>query len=342
MRKTLYGLACVATTMACLAGYFFATPIYAEGETDNSGEQAIRVYGSGISVGPMSKIMQLAPSSVYEDTFTVNNDSDETVNFEAYVAPYSYMHSDVDDSYTLGFTNDNNYTQITRWTRIMDKNGNYVKRPQYTIDPHGKIDISYQVVTPDNIPAGGQYAVIFVHTLAEKTADVGINTETSPGMVIYGRAEGETIISGEISGLSMGQTVAKEDGEGKSVVLGHVNATAKVKNNGNIDFNATAILKVEGVFGGGYYETPENKARTSVIPESEITLYDEWEDTPWFGLYKATWTVTAAGETKSIEQVIFINPVPFIIISIILLTIAIIWITIVLRKRKERRARLSI
>lgn len=342
MKKIFYGLACTAIAATCLAGGIVAPYTHAEGEENNSEGQTIRVYGSGISVGPMSKIMQLAPSSTYDDTFTVNNDSDETVNFEAYVAPYSYIHSEADDSYTLGFTNDNNYTQITRWTRIIDKNGNYVKRPQYTIEPHSKMDIAYRVTTPDNIPAGGQYAVIFVHTLAEKRSDVGINTETSPGMVIYGRAEGETIVSGEISGLSMSQTINKEDGEGKTVTLDHVNATAKVKNTGNIDFNATAILKVEGIFGGGYYETPENKARTSVIPESEIVLSDEWENTPWFGLYKATWTVTAAGDTQSIDQVIFINPVPFIIITIILLTIIIVWITIMLKKRKERRARMAV
>ena len=98
----------------------------------------------------------------------------------------------------------------------------------------------------------------------------------------------------------------------------------------------------EGIFGGAYYETPDNKARTSVIPESELTLADEWENTPAFGLYKATWTVTAAGETQTIDQVIFINPVPFIIVTIIILTIIIVWITIMLRKRKERRSRLAV
>ena len=333
---------CIALA-ACCAGMLGVPSTYAEEATPSiQGEQKIILYGSDISISPISEIVQLSSETPYESTFTVTNDGDDSVNFEVFVAPYSYIHSEENDSYVLGFTNENTYTQITRWTRIKDANGNYVKNPHFTINGHDKMDISYRITAPENMPAGGQYAVIFVHSTADQWTGEGIMTETSPGLIIYGRTGGETTISGEISDLNLSQNITKKSGDGKQTTYGHINASAKIKNTGNIDFNATAILKVESVFGGGYYQTPENEARISVIPESEIVLSDEWEDTPIFGLYKATWTVTAAGETQTIDQMIFINPVPFIIISIILLTIIIVWITIMLRKRKERRARLAV
>lgn len=343
MKRLISKLVCAVVVLTCfLVSQGYENTYAEENSSTDSASQNVTVYGADISISPISEIIQLSSSSVYEKQFTVTNDGDAAVNFEVFVAPYSYIYSEADDTYTLGFTNENNYTQLTRWTKIMDSAGNYVRNPHFSIQGKESMEITYRISTPDSMPAGGQYAVIFVHTLAEAENSNGIKTEASPGIVIYGRAEGETVISGEISALGISQTITKDAGNDNSTTLGHINATAKVKNTGNIDFNATAVLKVEGIFGGAYYETPENKARTSVIPESELVLTDEWENTPIFGLYKATWTVTAAGETQTIEQVIFINPVPFIIVTIIILTIIIVWITIMLRKRKQRRARLAV
>ena len=342
MKGKFSRLACVVVALCCFCISQNINKAHAEDDATRDSSQNLTVYGADISISPISEIVQLSPSSTYEKQFTVTNDGDEAINFEVFAAPYSYIHSEADDTYTLGFTNENNFTQLTRWTKIMDSDGNYVRNPRFSIQGKESMEISYRINTPDSMPAGGQYEVIFVHTIAEAGNGNGIKTEASPGIIIYGRAEGETTVSGEISALGISQTITKDAGNGNTSTLGHINATAKVKNTGNIDFNATAVLKVEGIFGGSYYETPENKARTSVIPESELVLSDEWENTPIFGLYKATWKVTAAGETQTIEQVIFINPVPFIIVTIIILTIIITWITIVLRKRKQRRARLAV
>ena len=131
----------------------------------------------------------------------------------------------------------------------------------------------------------------------------------------------------------------KSEGEN---VKNLINASAKVRNNGNVDFNASGVLKVEGIFGGAFYVTPSDRGRISVIPDAELVVSDSWEETPGFGLFRVTWTVTAGEETQTMERIMFINPMPFIIISIILLTIIIVWVTIVVRKRKERRSRLAV
>lgn len=317
-----------------------------EQEQDTVEEQK---KGTSISISPVSKILQLEPSSEYLDILSVTNDGDDVMNFEVYAAPYSYVQSEDTGAYTLGFSKENNYTQITRWISIMDQSGNYKEKASFTVGPGETIDVNYRVKTPESIPDGGQYAVLFAHSTSSFIDGNGIKTEASPGMVIYGRSNGETVVSSEINDMTLGQTITKEtvveeNGQSvtKNVTFNHINASAKIRNTGNLDFNARGVLKVEGILGGAHYETPENEARISIIPETELVISDEWEETPSFGLYKATWTITAGDDTQTIEMMIFLIPPFVIVISIILLTIIIVWIIMMVRKRKERRSRLAV
>lgn len=342
-------VALVSLTILSGVAFSLVNLAYAEDNQEaGEAEQELK-DGTSISISPVSRIFQLNPSSEYEDILKVTNDSKESVNFEVYAAPYSYVQSEDTGAYTLGFSKENNYTQITRWITIKNSNGEYVTKPTFTAAPGETVEVTYKVATPDSIPAGGQYAVLFAHTISSASGGSGIKTEASPGMVIYGRSSGETIVASEINDMTLGQTITKEttvEENGQSVrketAFNHINASAKVKNTGNLDFNARGVLKVEGILGGAYYETPENEARTSIIPETELVLSDEWEETPSFGLYKATWTVTAGENTETMEMVVFLIPPFVIVITIILLTIIIIWIIMMVRKRKERRSRLAV
>lgn len=340
MRKNILKL--LVLTLVGVAFMSVATPvnIYAEETGDSNGTETSETENSGtsISLTPVSKVLQISSDSSYEDHFTISNDGNGEMRVEVYAAPYSYVYSESEDTYKLGFSNENSFTQIARWITFRDSSGNYVAKPTFTIDPKDSLDVYYRITTPSNIPAGGQYAVIFAHTLTSAISSSGIRTEASPGIVVYGRStEGEAIISAEISSLELNQI--KSEGEN---VKNLINASAKVKNIGNVDFNASGVLKIEGILGGASYVTPADRGRISVIPDAELVVSDSWEETPGFGLFRVTWTVTAGEETQTIERIIFINPLPFIIISIILLTIIIVWVTIVVRKRKERRSRLAV
>lgn len=295
---------------------------------------------TSISISPVSKILQLTPNSTSTDRFTITNNSDSEMEFEVYAAPYAYTYSETDDVYRLGFSKENNYTQITRWITFKDKDGNYVEKATFKADPNGSVDIEYKISTPENIPAGGQYAVLFAHTLSGSTDASGIKTEASPGLVVYGRAEGETFVSSEISDLKISQTMMVDNNE-KSII----NASGKVKNTGNVDFMATGLLKVTGIFGNTYYESTgdSSKSRVSVIPDTELVVSDSWDETPFFGMFNAEWTVYANGEpSETITKFVIIMPVAIIIIVILLLTIVVIWIIMIIRKRKERRSKFMV
>ena len=314
-----------------------------------SAEEGAKTTGTSISISPVNRVFQLSADSEYDDVLSVTNDGSEPVKFEVYAAPYSYVYSEADNGYVLGFNKENNYTQIARWISVMDKSGNYTERPTFTAKPGETIDVNYRISTPKSIPDGGQYAVLFAHTISDPSSTAGIKTEASPGMVIYGRSDGKAEISSEISDLEIKQAIEKEvdveDGDKstrKNMTLNHINASAKIKNTGNVDFNARGKLKVESIFGGVYYETPEDGGgMISVIPEAELVLSDEWEDTPSFGLYRVTWTVTTIDSEQTIEKTVFLVSPPIIILSIILLTAIITWVIIGFKRRKEHKSRFS-
>ena len=320
--KNISKILLVGVTVLAGLGLIMSNQVHAEEGAENTTPS-----GTSISLSPVSKILQISSSSVYDNVFNVNNDGGSSIKVEVYAAPYSYVYSDEEDLYRLGFNNETNFTQISRWITFRDNSGKYVTKANYTIEPGATLEVNYRITTPADIPSGGQYAVIFAHTLSSSTSASGIRTEASPGMIVYGRStEGDATVSAEISSLEIKRNVT----EGKNT-RNNVFASAKVKNTGNVDFNAIGTLRVDPIIGFSSYETPATVGRLSVIPETELVLSDEWKETPSFGLYSVTWTATVGDKTESISQIIFLISPLAIILTIIVLTIIIIGIIIALR-----------
>ena len=306
-------------------------------DSGDSVSDEITTAATNISISPVSQILAIEADMNYEDSFKVSNDSNNDMEFEVYAAPYSYTYSEEEDTYKLGFNNENAYTQIVRWITFKDSSGAWVKTTKFTVKAGESVEVQYKISTPSSIPAGGQYAVLFAHTLSGETTSSGIKVEASPGLVIYGRSTGDTVTDGEISALTIKQTMEK-DGTLSNII----NASAKIKNTGNVDFMAKGTLRVTGIFGRVYYETPTNSGRTSVIPESEIMIKEAWDDTPFFGLFNVEWIVDSLGQTETISSTVLIMPPIVIIIILLLLTIIIVWIIIMVRKRRERRSKFMV
>ena len=85
--------------------------VEAENEEEAEEEAGQETVGTSISITPVSKVLQLSASSTYDDVLSVTNDGNEQIRFEVYAAPYSYVYSEESDSYALGFSKENNYTQ---------------------------------------------------------------------------------------------------------------------------------------------------------------------------------------------------------------------------------------
>lgn len=329
MKKITKNMFVLAAALVFCASFASGQPASAD-----ENEELVKAATS-ISISPVNKVLQIEANSVYEDTFKVTNNGAGDMEFEVYASPYSYTYSEDADEYQLGFNSENNYTQITRWITFKDTDGEYVANPRFTAGPGESVEVSYRITTPSSIPAGGQYAVLFAHTLSSSITSGGIKTEASPGLVVYGRSTGETISKSTISDLAISQSLTRE-----SQTVTMINASAKVKNDGNVDFMANGKLVVKGLFGSVQYETPSNSGRVSVIPEAELTVSDSWSETPYFGIFNVTWTVSAPGsDPVSVSQIVMLLPAPVIISIILVLTALVVWIIIMVRKRKERKSK---
>lgn len=340
MKKVLLNTLTISV-LAIIGLGFFVGQVYAEGEEESKAETSENMTGTSIRLSPANAVVQLPPDSVIENTFEIKNEGNDEIKVEVYASPYSYTYSEDDDEYRLGFSKENNFTQLSRWMTFEDASGNYVEKPVFTIDANEKLYVNYRIETPASMPSGGQYAVIFTHALTSVTSGSGIRTEASPGIVVYGRStEGENIVSPSISNLKIEKGITEAN-----VTRNNIYATAKVKNSGNVDFVATGLLKVEPIIGFSSYnagETEDNVARVSVIPEVEMNISNEWKETPGFGIYKATWIVSAGDQTETTERIFFLFSPVALIGTIILLTFLTIWIIMLIRRRKERRSRLAV
>ena len=89
----------VVVTVFLLGLTFISGSAYADDSDGNASQGA----AMSISISPVSKILQLTPSTSYDDIFKVTNNSSSPMDFEVYAAPYSYNYSEDNDSYSLGF-----------------------------------------------------------------------------------------------------------------------------------------------------------------------------------------------------------------------------------------------
>ncbi|MDO5451698.1 MAG: hypothetical protein Q4F56_01260 [Candidatus Saccharibacteria bacterium] len=327
----------LASLIAILGAGALQAAVYADDNT----EEADDAPKTSLTIMPVSRTLSISSDSTYDGSLSVTNDGTADTKVEVHVSPYSYVYSGEEDAYKLGFDTQNDFTQMSRWITIKDGEGNYTSNPTFVVKAGETLNVDYRITTPKNIPAGGQYAVIFVQTISGNVTASGIRTEASAGMIIYGRStEGETLVSAEVKDMEIGQrTKNADEAEGAN---NNFYGTAKVKNSGNVDFFAKGILKVEPIIGFSSYTTPDTTVPISIIPESERVVGDEWAETPDFGIYKVTWTVTAGDKTEVIEKVIFLISPLAIIITIIVLTIIIMLAIIWVRRRKELRSRLAV
>ena len=357
MRKTLLSRWSIFAVIGFIA--ILSIGIVGLARADEQSDDAASDDQISISISPVTETFQIQSNKVYDGTMNVTNAGKIPFDFIVFSAPYSFSLSETTNDYSPNYTAENNYTQIARWVTVKDQAGNFVSAmksddestlPTFTAAPGETIAIEYHINTPDNIPAGGQYAALFAQTIPPKTETSGISAAASLGMKIFGRSEeGEAIQSADITDMKISKTFETEtdiEQNGQSVkqnvTIDRINGSGKVKNTGNLDFSARGVLKVTNIFGEIYYETPDNKAQVSIIPDSELPLSDAWEETPNFGLFRATWTITAGDSTESVEMVVFLVPPFVIVLAIIVLTILIIWIILMVRRRKERRSRFSV
>ena len=307
-----------------------ALPTFAFAEGENNNEEPQKVSAQ-LQVSPVSSRVVLKGGEALEYSLTVKSpeETSDPAPYRVYATPY-YVTS---ESYDLSFSQENSHTQISRWIEFKNPDGEWVSEGNYTVNPGEKQTVEYRVVVPDDIPAGGQYATIFVEGISDDAAttgsSAGIKTVSRAGIVIYGTTNGDTHEEATVTDYNFDTFLTG----------GHLTAEARVANSGNTDFTASYNYTVKNLFGKTLYE---DKASKPILPDTTWHMHTEWEESPFMGIFQVSYKVTAPGATQDETKIVLIMPVIVMIITILLLTIIIIWIILFIRKLRARKSRLLV
>lgn len=249
----------------------------------------------GLVLSPADAHLEIKANQSYAKNFKIRNSSSDEIHFKVYAAPYSVSGS----NYEQNFAKETNYTQLSRWISF--------EQTEYALKANEEVNITYNVKTPNSIPAGGQYAAIFAETYTDENESSGVVINRRVGQLFYAKGDGETkekaeILHNQINFLQTSQPLK---------------ATSQVKNGGNTDFSANIKLEVSGILGGKTYE---NTASHLILPETEREMIITWDNAPFLGIFNVKQTITALGETSEQSGLVFVcSPEAFLVILAVLL-----------------------
>lgn len=273
-----------------------------------------------IQISPArNDIGELKPGESYSNVLRVQNTGQKAFDFVIGVAPYFV----IDEYYNPDYNNNNKYTDIANWIKFSISEG--------SVEPNSEVEVGYTVTVPADVPAGGQYAMLYAEINPRddtSTEGSGIAVSRRVGMLLYSNVEGNTRKTGSII----------ENKAPSFLFNPPVQATSIVENTGNTHATATYTLQVYPLFGNEeVYTNEENPDKLIVLPETRRFNTVTWPNAPHLGIFRVKQTVTIFGETSTIEKTVFLCPIWFLFIVIALVFCGVFWIVTRIRARRQDR-----
>lgn len=316
MKKTL-----LAIVLAFALGLGLVAPtVFAEdGEFDNIAPE--------LSVVPATASVSLKPGASVDYSLVVTNDKPEDLKITAYAAPYSIRN----EEYDVDFESETPRTQLSRWIKFVNGDGSVTDTYKTVVPGNSKAYVNYRITIPEDIPAGGQYASIFVQTgdSEKQMESSGLQAVSRVGVILYGRGLGETDERAEITETSVPAFMPS----------GPITASALVKNTGNTDIEVEYSFTVNSIVGAELYHA---EGKDPILPDASRRIKSEWENTQPMGIFRVSYRVSTLDQVYETSKLVIILPVYMIVLAVFILTLLIIWIIILVRKRRERKSRLVV
>ena len=269
-----------------------------------------------LRISPVNARLSLEAGKSVENSFTITNTGSSPFSVRVYSSPYTNGNADYDND----FETETKYTQISHWISFLDSEGEVIDRPVYTLDSGQTIEVKYRIDVPEDVPSGGQYACIFTEALNNDDT-AGIKTVTRAGLIVFGNIAGETRRQSKIGDVNINSELFK----------GNVVVTTNVENTGNIDFQTSVDISIQSVFGKELYS---DRQIYTVLPETTRNIISEWNETPFYGLFRLRTTVTALGTEMESERYILVMPPIMIAFTIVLIAGITISLTVYLKHKK--------
>lgn len=261
-----------------------------------------------------NNIATMKPGETYTGSFKVRNKSGEgSFRYNLEVTPYSIAN----ENYEPNYEKETQYTDITEWIKLDKTTGE--------IDAGQEEEVSYTVDVPEDAHGGAQAATIMVSMGGDGDSG-GIQAVRRLGYLVFGNVEGETIetaqiVENKVPGLFFHPPVV---------------ATSLVKNTGNVYTNAVYTLQVFSLFGDEeIYTNEDDPVREIVFPETERLHVASWEGAPQLGIFRVRQTVKIFGETATEDKIVFLCPIWFMTLVLLVIFVAIFWIISRVRSRRN-------
>lgn len=297
-------LCSLALMLAGLASV--VTPVFADEKPDYR-----------LQVSPSSLDIELAPGKKSEKSFQVQNTGKKTFKFKIEVAPYTVT----DENYDPNYEDESKYTDLAKWVTFSQTEGE--------VDANGSVKIDVNIDVPKDVPAGGQYAAIMVSMEKnDEDADgqgAAIGMTQRIGLVMYSEVEGNTrkegkVIENKVPSFRFQPPIA---------------ASSVVENTGNVHVTATYTLQVFSLFGSEeVYSNDSNPETRIILPETKRYNEISWDGAPALGIFKVKQTVNFLGQDSITEKVVFLCPIWFLFIILLLIFVIIFWIINRVRGRR--------
>lgn len=274
-----------------------------------------------LQISPAIMQIELKPGMTKTETFRVQNTGSKAFKFAVEVSPYNVTGDDYEPNYTAG----ERYNDIVDWVTFSQDTGE--------IEPGKMVEITATIKVPQDVPAGGQYAMIAASIVNDKVdgETEGDNSSVSMvqrvGILLYSSVEG---------GETRKEATVVENKLPSFIFTPPITATSLVKNIGNVHVEATYTLQVYPFFGGEeVYTNEENPVKLTILPETQRFNSISWDGAPALGIFRVKQTVKVLDQVVTEEKVVFLCPVWFLFIIILIIFCVIFWIVSRVRGRRD-------
>ena len=264
-----------------------------------------------IAVKPATLRLSLSPGEITTSRIAVQNLADTPQEIRLYAEPFQ-----LDASFQPVFNTPNHFTQVSSWISF--------DSPSYIFNPGESKTIYFTISPPLAAPGGGQYAAIFAEAVPDSVSDASVATAHRIALLLY------TTVAGDIDPVGYVDFLPTFWFQlGNDITLRETHS-----NTGNIDYEAITNVSLNNLFSGREIRSLTLSSHI-VLPETSPTFKSALEDVP-LGLYTIRRTQEIFGETYSTDQILLVFPLPFLILSLIILAST---IGLLILSRKNRTSK---
>lgn len=253
----------------------------------------------------------MQPGETYTDSFKVRNKGGGEFSYKIEVTPYSVE----SETYEPDYSKKTQYTDIVDWITVDKTEG--------TVAANQEAEVTYTVSVPSDAHGGAQAATIMISMGGE--GEEGLQAVRRLGYLVYGNVNGAITTTAKIL----------ENKIPSFIFTPPITATSVVENTGNVYTNATYTLQVFPLFGDEeVYTNEEDPEKNIVFPETKRFFTASWEGAPQLGIFRVRQVIKIFDEESTVEKLVFLCPIWFLFIILLLIFGIVFWIVSRVRGRR--------